>query len=173
MQTLNFPELRQIYNYDCGACAVCCVLAYYGLDIREEWIMALAKTTSDGTDMTGIASVFSYLGFVTEIKTQMTIDNLCRAIDMNAPTIICLQAYRSELTPYNVNWDDGHYVVAIGYDKSRIYFEDPSSYKRTWLSHQELMDRWHDVDHDKQIYQWGCTVYGVPAYSPGEAIHMD
>lgn len=36
---LNFPELRQTYGYDCGAKATEAVLAYFGMDIREDLIM--------------------------------------------------------------------------------------------------------------------------------------
>lgn len=173
MQTLSFPELRQIYNYDCGACAVCCVLAYYGLDVREEWVMQLAKTNSDeGTPINGIISVFDYFGFSTDHGTKDE-GMLCNAIDNGFPTIITLQAYRSENKPYSECWNDGHYVVAIGYDRSKIYFEDPSSYKRTWLSRKELFERWHDVDNGEKIYWWGCTVQGEPKYVANDATHMD
>lgn len=42
------------------------------------------------------------------------------------------------------DWDDGHYVVVIGFDRTRVYFEEPSlDGRRGWLSHQELLDRWH------------------------------
>jgi len=39
MKILDFPELRQTFNYDCGAKALQSVLAYYGIDIREEEII--------------------------------------------------------------------------------------------------------------------------------------
>jgi len=44
MKILEFPELRQTYEYDCGANALQGILAYYGMEIREELIIKSAKT---------------------------------------------------------------------------------------------------------------------------------
>ena len=172
MKTLNFPELRQIYNYDCGACAVCCILAYYGLDVREEGVMKFAGTTEKGTSVGGIIKTFEYYGFPIKHGTT-TIKQLREAIDNKFPTIITIQAYRASYEPYSKCWDDGHYVVAIGYSDTRIYFEDPASYCRTWLSDLELEERWHDSDDTGQALNWGCTVIGKPAYKRNTSIHMD
>ena len=51
--------------------------------------------------------------------------DLRRGIDAGHPTLITLQAYRTSNRPYRELWDDGHWVAAIGYDRHRIYFEDP------------------------------------------------
>ncbi len=45
MVLLDFPELRQAYDYDCGATALEAILAYYGIEVREELILKCAKTT--------------------------------------------------------------------------------------------------------------------------------
>jgi len=43
------------------------------------------------------------------------------------PVLVAIQAYRSdERIAWEDCWDDGHYVVVIGYDQNNIYFEDPS-----------------------------------------------
>jgi hypothetical protein len=40
---------------------------------------------------------------------------------------------------------DGHYVVAIGFDDANIYFMDPSiSGRRGYLSWREFKQRWHE-----------------------------
>ena len=39
------------------------------------------------------------------------------------PTVLTLQAYRESNRPYRELWDDGHWVVAIGHDKRRIYLK--------------------------------------------------
>lgn len=52
MHILDFPILRQTYNYDCGAKALQCVFEYYGIDVREDHIMKIAHTNSkDGTSI--------------------------------------------------------------------------------------------------------------------------
>lgn len=49
MKIIFLPQLRQTYNYDCGAKATESVLAYYGLEVREDLIMKSASTTKNGT----------------------------------------------------------------------------------------------------------------------------
>ena len=44
MFQLNFPELRQTYNYDCGASALQGVMVYYGVEMREDVLMKEAGT---------------------------------------------------------------------------------------------------------------------------------
>ena len=170
---LRFPELRQIYCYDCGACALTCILAYYGIDTREDCVMKLAGTSKNGTEIAGITQVLSFYG-LKYVAGSIEIEAIKEALDSKQPILITLQAYKSSDLPYVRCWDDGHYVVAIGYDDTRIYFEDPSSFKRTWLSYSELRERWHDIDADgSKIHNWGCIVKGTPKYSSKDAVHMD
>lgn len=76
---------------------------------------------------------------------------------------------------YKKDWDDGHYVVAIGYDKNHLYFEDPYSVLRTYLSIKEVNERWHD-DTVKmgKLKNIGIAVYGKRAcYDLSKMFHMD
>jgi predicted double-glycine peptidase len=41
------------------------------------------------------------------------------------PVIVQIQAWGDEGTDYTNDFDDGHYVVAIGFDENYLYFEDP------------------------------------------------
>lgn len=43
---------------------------------------------------------------------------------MKIPVIILIQAWREDddLSPWADDWDDGHYVVVIGYDAKYFYF---------------------------------------------------
>lgn len=170
---LRFPELRQIYCYDCGACALTCILTYYGIDAREDSIMTLADTNKEGTNISGITKVLEFYG-LKYIAGPTTIEGIKDALDSRQPVLITIQAYKSSDLPYAKCWDDGHYVVAVGYDDTRVYFEDPSSFKRTWLSYAELQDRWHDIDADGvKLRNWGCVVKGRPQYGTKDAVHMD
>jgi uncharacterized protein YvpB len=64
-----------------------------------------------------------------------------------------LQAWSLEnKTDWKTDWENGHYVIAIGYDDKKIYFEDPWCATRSFLKYQELIDRWHDVDTDGKKY---------------------
>jgi ABC-type bacteriocin/lantibiotic exporter with double-glycine peptidase domain len=170
---LNFPELRQTFNYDCGACAGCSILAYYGVDLREEHFMALAGTTRAGTHVAGLVRAFEHFGLVCR-HGRLTLPQVRAALDRREPVLLTLQAYRASARPYRELWGDGHFVVAIGHEPNRILFEDPSSYKRTWLADPELLERWHDLDtRNKRLLQWGCIVHGRPAFRRGATVHMD
>jgi ABC-type bacteriocin/lantibiotic exporter with double-glycine peptidase domain len=157
---LDFPSLRQVYDYDCGANAIQGVLDYYGLDVREGVIMKIAKTNKKGTTINGLKRVAKY--FKIKYKEgKMTTEDLKKWIDKKIPVIIILQAWTKKK---NINWEedwsDGHYVVVIGYSKNRIYFEDPSCERRTFISHKEFEKRWHDKDSkSRKITNWGMAIY--------------
>ena len=124
---LNFPELRQTYNYDCGATATQCILGYYGIEIREDIIMKRLKTDpEEGSSWKRIIRLMHSHGLKTEHGT-FTIEKLIKHIDDHQPVLLALQAYPDDIS--KVNWksdfDDGHYVTAIGYNQNSIIFEDP------------------------------------------------
>ncbi|MGO8690651.1 MAG: hypothetical protein ACLQLG_13595 [Thermoguttaceae bacterium] len=170
---LPYPETRQVFCYDCGANALASMLVYAGVEEREDRIAILARTSEDGTDTRGYLGVLDYYGLPYRAGGGMTPGELRFAVDRGWPTALTLQAYRCSSRPYRDLWDDGHWVVAIGYDRRRILFEDPSSYHRTWLADGELLERWHDVDAGRQIFHWGCTLRVRGVYRPKAIGHMD
>lgn len=42
--------------------------------------------------------------------------------------------------------DDSHYVIVIEHHGYIIVFEAPASFRRTWVTEEEFITRWHDVD---------------------------
>lgn len=176
MVLLDFPELRQTYNYDCGATALEAVLAYYGIEVREELILKCAKTTKKyGTSIDGMVNTIKKYGLNCQSEI-MTIENLKGCISKKIPVILLLQAWTDKK---HINWlsdnSDEHYVVAIGYDKNNIYFEDPYSFRRTFLPYGELQNRWHDIDENEKRYiNHGIAVFGKkPKFNSKDVIHMD
>lgn len=71
-----------------------------------------------------------------------------------------LQAYGG-VRNYEKHWDDGHWVVAIGYDDHGIYFEDPSqTLPRGYIPYPELQARWHDRGRrGKHIPYYGVSLW--------------
>ena len=173
MRILEFPETRQVFNFDCGANALVSVLVFAGLEEREDRVAMLARTTHNGTSTTGILRVMQYYGLPYRAGQRMKVNDLRRGIDAGFPTLVTLQAYRESNRPYRELWEDGHWTVAIGHDKRRILFEDPSAFHRTWLADEELHQRWHDMDRGKRIRQWGCTVFVNGQFKAGHHLHMD
>ncbi|HTW96438.1 MAG TPA: cysteine peptidase family C39 domain-containing protein [Candidatus Methylomirabilis sp.] len=178
MKISEFPCLNQVYDYDCGAKATEAVLAYYGQDVDEQTVMKMAGTTSRyGTPLKGIERTLRHFGLKLESK-KMTIRVLKKYLDREIPVIILLQAWPANLKQkidWKNWWQDGHYVVAIGYDKKKIYFEDPMCNMRTYLTFKELQDRWHDVlGREKKVYRnRGMAVFGHrQAFDINKAVHM-
>ena len=173
MKILQIPEFRQTYGYDCGAKAAQSIHAYYGIDIREDKIIKLAGTNKNGTSIEGIVKVLKMNKLKCDVS-EMNIDDIKKYLDKKIPVIILLQAWTlKKKVDWKENWDDGHYVVAIGYDSKKIYFDDPSSVLRTYLTYKELLNRWHDVIKGKKYFNCGIAVYGKrPMYSYIKVKHM-
>lgn len=175
MKILTLPQLHQTYEYDCGAKILQAVLAYYGIEIREEHLLKQAKTTKDGTLVKNMVNTLKKYGLKTDSR-EMNINDVKNYLNNKIPVILLLQAW-SEIkkTDWKKNWNDGHYVVAIGYTKDKIIFEDPYSFHRTYLKNNELEERWHDIDpNGKKYLNHGIAIFGTnPKFKADKIIHMD
>lgn len=176
MKIISFPKFQQTYDWDCGVKAVQSILTYYGIDADAEDVMDIAGSREDsGTHPGGIKGVLHSYGLMFE-EGQMSVKELKQFIDQKIPVIILLQAWADDPhVDWQDDWDDGHYVIAIGYDKKKMYFQDPSASHRTYLYYPELEMRWHDRDDDGTVYDhWGLAVFGKrPNFHFNKAIHMD
>ncbi len=163
VELLDFPNTRQSFEYSCGPSAVQAVMAYYGEDFRESELIALLKTSKDeGTYIKDIVAFFHYKGFSTKEKHKMTTDELFGYIDKNIPVIVLIQAWGSEKdfqNHYRDCWNDGHFVVVIGYTEKKVLISDPALFNVGYIPVAEFVDRWHDIDEVK-TYQIGIAVYG-------------
>ena len=180
---LDFPDLRQTYNFDCGVTALQQVLIYYGIEKREDELINLlgSKRTNiieHGTKLSQIIKVAQYFGLDAEILKNTTINKIKSLIDNDIPPILLLQAWRN-YSANNLDWNkdykDGHYVVAVGYNDNSMFFEDPSSVDRTYLTFDELETRWHDVD-DNNITKnkhVAVVIKGKKNFNSKEILHMD
>ena len=174
MKILDFPSLRQIYDHDCGANALQGILAYYGIELNEETVMKYAKTNKkDGTSSTNICRTLKKFKLKYKAKS-MDINEVKDFIDKKVPVLIVLQAWKEKNNDYENEYKHGHWVVAIGYDKNRIIFEDPGSFNRTFLKKRELIIRWHDKINGQKFINHGIAVYGKkPVYNAKNIVHMD
>ncbi|MFH0867918.1 MAG: cysteine peptidase family C39 domain-containing protein [Candidatus Woesearchaeota archaeon] len=175
MKMLRFPKLRQTYDHDCGAKALQAVLAYYGIEVREDVLIKHTETTKDGTSIDEIVNALGEYGLDSESRT-MTIEEVIGFINSKIPVMLVLQAWtKKDQVDWENDWDDGHYAIAIGYSKKKMYFEDPSSFHRTFLAFNELKERWHDVGTNGNKYiNYGIAIYGKkPGFKLDMPVHMD
>ncbi|MEN6367631.1 MAG: cysteine peptidase family C39 domain-containing protein [Thermoguttaceae bacterium] len=173
MNVIAFPELRQIYNYDCGCSALCSILTYLGYDVREDALMALAGTTpADGTPNSGILTVLTQ--YAVEYRPVKTVGDVQQALANRHPVLLDLQAWADQgPVDYATDTVDGHYVIAIGASVlGRMICEDPSAYTRTWMTWDELETRWHDIEGSQPV-RFGLEILSRGTYSPNDMEHMD
>lgn len=175
IKILTFPKYRQSFEFDCGASAVQSVLAYYGIDVNEGEVIKIAGTNETGTMPSGISAVVKHFGLDQKSGT-MKAEEVKKYLDQNIPVILVLQAWASHpVVDWPNHWESGHYVVAIGYDEEKVYFEDPASSNRTFLTFEKLEERWHDVDVSGNKYDhWGMAIFGkTPSYNPETMLALE
>jgi predicted double-glycine peptidase len=149
---LGVPNVRQHTAYSCGAAALQAILAYYDHNVRQDVLMAKLGTNEiDGTAYWDIVRVAQEYGLKPTVVTHMTRKRIIAEINRGLPVLIAIQAWIDGGNPRDLEgWaartDDGHYLVAIGYDRNRMYFEDPAMFGIGYIGFDELEARWHDYD---------------------------
>jgi predicted double-glycine peptidase len=167
---LAVPLVRQETNYSCGDAVVLALLRYWKQDqyaaTKESALYAPLETTAeDGTDPHPMGAYLSSLGLGADYRdgVETTLRDLESAIDRHEPPIVNLQAWRDEQTnkaDWATDWDDGHYVVLVGYDSARWYFMDPSTDgEYAFMPKAELEDRWHDVVGPASVHTQHITLF--------------
>ena len=152
-------------------------MAYYGIDIREDELIKELGAGKDGTRVDKMISVAKSRGFHVEAKQHWSIREVKNYIDQGHPVIVLLQAWAERyMTLYDWRNDhnDGHYAVLIGHGKRVLLFEDPASFRRTWLREYEFLARWHDLDpsRNQKYERFGMVLQGKEPVKR-TAVHMD
>lgn len=174
---INLHITRQTFDYDCGVKALQTVMAYYGEYVREDELIEELGADHDGTRVERVIAAAESRGFRVEAREHLSLRALRRWIDKGWPVIVLVQAWADRYMTrkdWREDYEDGHYAIVIGYEKGILIFEDPSSFRRTWMKVREFLSRWHDIDsHDGKIYErFGMVLLGKePARQT--MIHMD
>ena len=146
---IDLPIGRQTFDFDCGAKALQIVMAYYGIDVREDELIGELKCDAGGVPVQNMMSVAEKRGFNVVAKCGVSLERVKQYVDENHPVIVLAQAWPERymtLEDWKEDNDDGHYVIVIGHHGYVIVFEDPASFRRTWMTEEEFVVRWHDVD---------------------------
>ncbi|MDU2065085.1 MAG: C39 family peptidase [Sporomusaceae bacterium] len=177
---IQVPLARQNTDYTCGVAALQSILGYYGFDKRLDVLSdAVKPDPENGTGYMNIINYAKSLGFNVTTRTNMSLEELKGYIDKKQPVLVVIQAWDDSKSNYAPNKnEDGHYVVAIGYDDKYFYFMDPSTLGHyTYIPTAEFISRWHDYDSfsNEVLTQVGIIMTKpiTSPYNPDEIISLD
>jgi len=174
---IKVPPTRQSEDYTCGITAVQSLIGYYGIDERQnKLIEAMRPDPEMGTNYKNIITYLESLGLEATALTNMSLEQLKNHIDARQPVLLAIQAWMSPPIDWST-YDEGHYVVAIGYDTENFYFMDPSTLGNyTYIPTDEFLMRWHDHDSysDTDLKQFGIVVNNPAqgSYNPDSIVRL-
>jgi uncharacterized protein len=151
---LPVPDVYQSSQYSCGASVLQAVLAYWGIEVHEDTLVkSLGTTERYGTSPESILQAAKSYGLRAEIRENLSVADVVSSLADGVPAILDIQAWRDDADMngknWETDWEDGHYVIAIGYDQTNIYVEDPSLLGcRGFIPLKELESRWRDYKGD-------------------------
>lgn len=160
VNAIRVPLTRQSRDYTCGTAALQSVLAYYGEEFREDELeKALKSNEKEGTAYLEMARFALNKSFQVDIVKEMKFERLKTDIQSGLPVICLIQAWPERTVDYEKDWEDGHYVVAIGFDTNNLYFMDPSTLGNyTYIPITEFLSRWHDTDGKERLQNFGMVI---------------
>jgi predicted double-glycine peptidase len=178
---MEVPLCRQDKDYTCGVAALQCILAYYEYNPPRQDVIAKSVKANirSGVEYSNIQKFAEDRGYDVQVKTGMTIGELKGMLDEGRPVILLIQAWHDPaftdpVAQYATDYDDGHYVVAMGYNSDYIYFMDPSTLGNyTKIANSEFLSRWHDEEIKKnkvnKLDNFGMMIrQRYPGYEPDE-----
>jgi len=158
---IHVPFCRQGSNWACGVSCLQSLFHYYGYEIREDNLAKLLKSGEEhGTNMSEIIGLAKRVGLETQIIKSMPPEKLKEYIDSGIPVMVCMQAWSDDEDglKWSTRWEDGHYVLVVGYDMNHFFFMDPSTLSTyAFIPQTEFLERWHDYDinpetNEKNLY---------------------
>ena len=159
---IRVPLTRQSSDYTCGVAVLQSILYFHDAqddDSEDSLVKELKTDPVNGTSYQAMADFARSKGYLVEARTEMTLDDIRDFIDKGVPVIVLIQAWAESSVDYSRDWEDGHYVIAVGYDRDAVYFMDPSTLGNyTYLPNQEFLDRWHDEDKGVKLDRFGLII---------------
>ncbi|WP_448204789.1 C39 family peptidase [Azospirillum sp. sgz302134] len=176
------PDVRQTGDDGAGAAVLQAVFAYYGLDARQD-VLRQRLTERGGTpnDYRQILRVTNEYGLKATVMNKMTEQQLREQIDKGLPVIVAVQAWveggnSRSITDWARRKDNGHWLVALGYDDMAFYFEDPAIFGIGAIRRDVMPFRWHDYDSKgNRLEHVGIVVEGPSPgrYDPSIAVPIN
>jgi predicted double-glycine peptidase len=169
------PTIEQPDEYSCGAAALMSVCSFYGVGPKRiaSFKRQLQTDPIQGTNYHNMIRYAESLDLEVRWKSGMTTEELDEHLRQARPVICSIQAYSDDPMAYNDPQynRDGHYVVAIGFDRDNYFFMDPSLRRRRgFLPRAEFVRRWHDnegTDEEPKIIEHlGIAIFAGAGRTP-------
>lgn len=84
---------RQTFDFDCGPKALQTVMAYYGVETREDELIKALGTGQEGTPVSAMIALSEQYGFRVEAGEHWNLQEVKRFVDEGNPVIVLLQAW--------------------------------------------------------------------------------
>ncbi len=109
---------REEKTYTCGPAALKIAFSHFGKHFSENTLIRFAGGVGiEGANFEKMKKIAKKAGFrVVVARTGNRWKDLQKYIDRGLPVIVIFRC-----------WGDGHYSVAVGYDKKYVYIMDPAS----------------------------------------------
>jgi hypothetical protein len=138
-----------------------------GKEDEWEYVEDLGMDPRVGSHPFQIIRTARRYGLSVQEHCPMSRDQLLRYLRDRRPVMLMIQAWGEEAgragfrRSYQDIWSDGHWVVAIGFDRHGVFFEDPSLQAiRGYLRFDELARRWRDTGpYGKRMRAYGLAVW--------------
>ncbi|MEK9143954.1 MAG: cysteine peptidase family C39 domain-containing protein [Patescibacteria group bacterium] len=146
----HITPIQQPDDTTCGPAALKLALTILGKRRSLSSLIALCKTTRNGTSTKSMITAVNKLGFPALVVEYATLHHLQSALKYtpNAPRAV-LVSYLYDLDEkYNPHPESGHWAVVSSYSarNSRIVLLDSASGKKKSYAWKEFRDRWMDYD---------------------------
>lgn len=157
----------QSYNY-CGPATLRSWIRYwYGVNVPEEDIAFLTKTSrEEGCEAGNMIHALEEFGAkVVHLTEDGTIAQLERCVDQEILPIVCYH------DPTHANGDptSGHWGLFVGYNEKDIFIGDPVIHKRKPIQRDEFYENWIARENGKIEVN---AVIAVPRYKKVSLIDL-
>lgn len=129
---INLPDSRQSEPYSCGATALQMIMAYYGMNVREQDIIdKMDIKEGSGVKMSNIKKIANEYKFETK-QDELTMPDILKNLDKKIPTITAIKKKEN---------DEFHFVIIVGKYNNGLILRDPAKFTYGFISFKELNKR--------------------------------